>query len=55
MLKAIFTVHLIDYIIKIAKYDTYNIIGLCVHPTQEIFCTASYDGNVRIWDIRTKV
>ena len=32
-----------------------NFHGLSVHPVKEIFCTASYDGFVRVWDIKTKV
>ena len=29
--------------------------GLAVHPTKEIYCTSSYDGFLRVWDLRTKV
>ena len=29
--------------------------GLSVHPTKEIYATASYDGLLRVWDIKTKV
>jgi echinoderm microtubule-associated protein-like 5 len=28
--------------------------GLSVHPNKDIFCTGSYDGHVRVWDIYTK-
>ncbi len=28
--------------------------GLAAHPSKEIFCTASYDGYLKVWDIRSK-
>jgi len=28
--------------------------GLATHPIKEIFCTASYDGFLKVWDIRSK-
>lgn len=29
--------------------------GLAVHPNKEVFATASYDGFLKFWDVRTKV
>ena len=28
--------------------------GLATHPTKDIYVTASYDGDIKIWSIKTK-
>ena len=28
--------------------------GMAVHPSKEIFCTVSYDGQLKVWDVKSK-